>query len=133
MDAQQSIEIASANPAAKLNFSRLDKDHALVSFSGRELQVATRVYVPDFHGMETMVEVFKAMAENWKGWDGEMRWASLEGEFGLVATSSTLGHVTLQLSFREHSGPNHWSADIKLTLEPMQVEQAHKRLADLYS
>jgi hypothetical protein len=80
-----------------------------------------------------LLDLFKTMVDRWKGWDGELRWEALEGEFGIVATSNSRGHMTLQLNFRENDGPAPWSTDVEFTLETMQVEQAHRQLARFFS
>lgn len=40
---------------------------------------------------------FREMAEAWTGWDGVKRWASLDGELTLSATTSRLGQVALRI------------------------------------
>ena len=37
------------------------------------------------------------MAAEWRGWKGEKKWESLEGELSLTCTSDGLGHVAIQV------------------------------------
>jgi hypothetical protein len=131
----QTVEILSANPAVTLKFSDFDGNYLVVSFDSPTIQIAVRVYASKDSGlgdMAALVDLFKTMNDNWKGWGGELSWVSLEGEFGIVATADSSGHVSLRLKFQEISGPAPCSADIDFTLEAMQVEQAHRKLAHLF-
>lgn len=42
-------------------------------------------------------EIFVRMAEQWRGWEGELRWESSDGPNGLltlIATCDSLGHIS---------------------------------------
>ena len=125
------VKIPSTNAAASLRFSDFDGSHFTVTLTSPALSAAVVVYaVPDLgtKDIEALVSLFKAMSENWKGWEGALSWSSLEGELSILATSDRLGHVNLRLKFREYEGPIPWSAEADFALEPMQVEQAYKQL-----
>ena len=51
---------------------------------------------------QSPLTLFKSMEREWKGWEGEKSWGSLEGEFDLTAVSDRKGHITLKT--RIHSG-----------------------------
>ena len=130
------IEVASANSAVKLQFSNFDGSHFTVAVTGSALNASVRVYVgPDLgpRNIAALLDVFKAMAENWKGCAGELSWGSLEGEFEIISTSDSLVHATLRLMFREYEGPAPWSAEIDFTLESMQIEKAHMQLTQFFA
>ncbi len=130
------VEISSADPAAKLKLFDYNRNSIAVSFECPALQVTTKVALfSDIGGADAagLVDLFKTMVDQWRGWKGALTWASLEGEFAISATADSLGHVTLRLKFQEMQGPSPWSAEADLILEPMQVEQAHRQLLRLIS
>ena len=50
-------------------------------------------------------DFFQDLARNWKGWEGERRWETLEGEFSICATSDRLGHIRLSFTLSQpHTG-----------------------------
>jgi len=46
-------------------------------------------------------DFFRELALNWKGWEGERHWSTLEGEFSLCATSDHLGHIRLAFALSQ--------------------------------
>jgi hypothetical protein len=67
-------------------------------------------------------QFFTSLANDWRGWQGERTWATLEGEFELTATSDPLGHVRLAYFIRPpHTGFN-WELRGVLELEAGQLE-----------
>lgn len=44
---------------------------------------------------EQLAEFFDGLAENWRGWNGEQTWNSVEDDLSLAATHDGLGHVLL--------------------------------------
>ncbi len=130
------VEISSADPAATLKLFDYDRNSVAVSFESPALQVTAKVALfSDIGGADAagLVDLFKTMVDRWRGWKGALTWASLEGEFAISATADSLGHVTLRLNFQEMQGPSPWSVEADLTLEPMQIEQAHRSLARHFS
>jgi Family of unknown function (DUF6228) len=63
-----------------------------VQVSGPNVSARQQVYGYAGTGLP---ELFESLAHNWKGWDGEKLWPSLEGEFSLSATAERLAHVRL--------------------------------------
>ena len=55
------------------------------------------------------------------GWSGEQSWSSLEGEFDLVATSDSLGHVYLTVTLRSGYYDLDWMVKGGLLLEAQQL------------
>ena len=46
-------------------------------------------------------DFFRDLALNWKGWEGERHWSTLEGEFAICATSDHLGHIRLAFTLSQ--------------------------------
>src|SRR5260370_41832297 len=70
----------------------LDSFTATVILDG--LRASTRVYAYRFEGL---VDLFADLARNWRGWEGEKRWESLEAELKLACSCDRLGHVQVRI------------------------------------
>lgn len=86
-------------------------------------------------GFADLVDFFESLSRNWRGWDGERRWDSLEGGLAISATYE-YGHVHLQVTLRT-AGPgwgNHgWVASAWVTLDPgEQLTQIAAELGGLF-
>lgn len=68
-------------------------------------------------------EFFETLAANWRGWEGEKSWGAIEGEYSLVATADSVGHITLIATLASDPFPPSWSGSISLILEAGQLEQ----------
>jgi hypothetical protein len=65
-----------------------------------------------------LAEYFERLAQEWRGWKGECRWASLEDDVELVATHDGLGTIALAVSLRTEAFAQHrWSARAELLLD----------------
>lgn len=81
-------------------------------------------------------DFFAELATAWRGWEGELQWASLEGEVGLRATHDKLGTVTLTVALRsdiyEPKGAGHvWTATGLLFLDAGGLDELSRRAAHL--
>ena len=109
------VRIKSADTAATLAFSAKDGDYFIASYESPALRASIRVY--GYTDCEALVELFESMSRDWKGWEGERNWVSLEGEFGFSCTSDGKGHVALKLGFAQMYDPEPWRAQSTLNLE----------------
>jgi hypothetical protein len=74
--------------------------------------------------------LFAELAANWRGWDGERRWADLEGRVALAATADSLGHVTIKVTLK---GPNHQDlAEIRLIFAAGALENMSVAIATMF-
>lgn len=122
----ESFLIKSASGAGALEF--LDRDPADVEspiekFWARvcdaNLSASSGVYSFDsWHP----APLFREMAEQWKGWTGELVWESMEGEMGLRCTQDRTGHVAIVIKLR--SGPMEcdWSIEATIMVDAGQLE-----------
>jgi hypothetical protein len=76
--------------------------------------------------------LFKQIEEEWKGWEGEKAWTSLEGEFDLVATTDSTGHVMFSASIRSGYIPPESRLFIEFVVEAGQSELNHKRAKEFF-
>jgi hypothetical protein len=69
-------------------------------------------------GLGGLTGYFAALATDWRGWAGERRWTSLEGDLTLVAEHDSLGTVTLTTRLRTEAFATHrWDASAELVLD----------------
>lgn len=67
-------------------------------------------------GFADLLRFFEGMADDWRGWDGERSYESLEGDLRLSARHD--GHMRLVVELREWTGPTGWTARADLILDP---------------
>jgi len=120
------VIIESARDGASLRLSdpvfvKHTDDHGLeyfrVTAAGPAFSGALRVYAYMSSGLPALFEEF---ARNWRGFDGEKSWSSLEGEFSLRASVDKLGHTWL--GFILHERDHGWKLEGGLLLEAGQLE-----------
>lgn len=109
------IIIKSADTAAKLVFTNVEGDYFTALYESPELRVSRRIW--GYTDCELLVDLFEYMAKEWKGWEGEKEWASIEGEFALSCLSDKKGHIHLKLRFVQFEGREPWKAEPTLNLE----------------
>lgn len=83
-------------------------------------------------GLGGLSRFFAELAQDWRGWNGERRWESLEGDLSLVATHDGLGTVTLTARLR--TGPlatHRWDASADLLLDAGSFDQLTRQAEDL--
>jgi len=67
--------------------------------------------------------LFRKMAASWRGWEGELCWSTLEGEFKMTATADRLGHILLLAELHSDAYPREWELKARLDLEAGALEQ----------
>lgn len=73
---------------------------------------------------------FAELAANWRGWDGERRWADLERRVTLAASADSLGHVTIKVTLK---GPNYQDlAEVRLIFEAGALEHMSAEMASMF-
>lgn len=74
-----------------------------------------------------MTAYFRSLAQDWRGWDGDREWTSLEGDLHLTAKHD--GHVRVQASLRPQ---NDWTVTALISLEAgEELAAAARDLTDL--
>ena len=77
------------------------QEYFRVTIKSRHLSSFTDVYAFDPFD-SNLVKFFEDLARNWKGFDGEKEWSSLEGEFSLSCSTDNLGHFALEATIRNN-------------------------------
>lgn len=113
--------IYSSSSDRELRFLARDGDEFHVELVGRELNVVHEVSsCTDSKGLLTL---FEKIAAHEMPWQGTESWSSLEGEFNLIATCSTSGHVHFQVELWGLPGAaEEWRASAGITSELGQLQ-----------
>ena len=124
MPVQEQLEIRSNEAGAFLLIQRdgrgsphddLNDGYWMAALSCGPLQAALRFYEIELGGL---ADYFAALADDWRGWNGQRRWVSLEDDVELVATHDGLGTITLTARLRTEAFSQHrWSAAAQLVLD----------------
>lgn len=101
-----------------------------VSLNSSDMSGIVRVDNPPY-GQSPLV-LFDSVKNEWRGWEGEKRWGSMEGEFDLSAISDNTGHITLTATiFSGHSAPASRMV-IELVVESSQLDQIAKTAKEFF-
>lgn len=125
------VVIKSANTAATLTFCERDGDYFTVVYDSPTVKLRRKIW--GYTDCDFLVDLFQFIAKEWKGWDGAKEWSSIEGEFGVSATSDTLGHVMLCFSFKEFESMELWEAKVNLGLDSGQTEAIAKKVEAFFT
>ncbi len=87
-----------------------------------------KIYNPPFASLPGPGDFLIQLAKDWRGWEGEKAWASLEGELRFSATSDSTGHTYLVASAhtREDSEPTYTKLIVTYAIEAGQLGQIAK-------
>ena len=99
-------------------------DYLNVTLNAAGLRASTRIYNLHYgDGAESIPSFFEDIAMNWRGWRGEKRWESVEGDLKMACTSDPLGHINLEVELRSYAGdPFVWDVRCSLILESWQLD-----------
>jgi hypothetical protein len=113
--------IHSSSSDRELRFLARNGDVFQVELVGRELTVAHEVSA--YTDSKGLLALFEKLAAQVGPWRGAESWTSLEGEFSLIATCSTSGHVHFQVELQGGPGaPEEWRASAGITSELGQLQ-----------
>ncbi len=119
----ESVTIRSSRDGTELtlstaNFPASEKLDVLLIGPSCSARLATSTY---YSGSPALL--FRKMATSWRGWEGELCWSTLEGEFKMTATADRLGHIQLLAELHSDAYPRGWELKARLDLEAGALEQ----------
>lgn len=81
--------------------------------------VAEKTHVAGHYAVtfNDLIDFFKALSADWRGWQGERSYDSLEGDLRLTATHDGR-HVRLAVTLRQSAVADGWSASAVLSVDP---------------
>lgn len=109
----------------ELVLSSRDGDYFEARLKG-DVEAFVRVYAyTDELGLNKLLQDLGSRSSPWPG---ELSWESIEGEFGVAATCSSLGKVEFAISLWGHpGGPEEWQVQACLESEFGQLPAIAKR------
>ncbi len=116
------VEIQSVRGPYRLIFSNRKPptrargaEYVTVELVGPDLAATrTQVYLYD---PEPLVRLFDELAQNWRGWEGDKHWHSVESDLDLKCTSDRLGHITIAVTLRSGPYVEDWSVSAPVFLD----------------
>lgn len=115
----ETFTVQSADDGARFELRRHNRENLLAELHGRGLDSSALVSSYMFDGFADFLE---SLAVDWKGWKGERKWDSLEGELSLKAKADRTGHVYLSIEIRD-GAPPRWQVTASLLLEAGQLDR----------
>ena len=124
------FSIHSTSSSRELVFSAHKDDYFHVELKGLEVSASADVWAcTDANGLN---EFFQELGRFERPWQGERSWATLENDFSLFATCTSLGNVTFRLILLGSQGaPEEWRVEASLVTDLGQLEQIAKH-AELF-
>lgn len=128
---EKTVSIRSSQSNSYLVFSGIEREDFGVTFRIRDARVGLRVWRDDA-GMP-LVELFRSMARDWRGWEGARSWRSREGGLKLSCTSDRLGHVTLEVTMNGFEKPESWRFTGTLVVDPGQLDRIANEVQEFFA
>ena len=75
---------------------------------------------------------FDQMAKSWRGWEGALKWATLENEIILTATMDHMGHVGMLVELRSTVYPSDWEVKFRLHLEAGGLDSLARQVKQVF-
>jgi hypothetical protein len=103
------LEIASHNLTLRL------VEPTPETYVARLIAADMQAEAPVFHfGGDYLGRFLANLARDWRGWDGQREWSSLEGTLALRASISKAGEVTFEVSIDERTSRWHSGGHIRV-------------------
>lgn len=102
--------------ATLITISHEEIDSILVTITERDLSARQIVYGASSDGFDSLAAFFAGLADDWRGWEGERVYESLEHDLRFTAMHD--GHVRLRVRLWQSSDPQGWTVETRLILEP---------------
>ena len=115
--------IKSANSDTTLELKDPQGHYCQVRVTAHDHPARKRVYM--YRDGPHLGSLFRAAAADWRGWNGERCWKSVDGELAVSLEADGLGHVTVSVSLGDELGdrPDPWCLQTTLTLEAGQLDR----------
>ena len=111
----KSFVIKSADSSTTLKFSLAEMDYFTVTFRGKWQYVETEIWgYTDSYGLAGLLQ---KLANQWRGWDDEMDWWSLESDFAVQAISDSRGHIDLKIELKNFNTSEPWTFEGTIRIE----------------
>ena len=134
----QSVLIKSLSGSDELQLSEQEgllrpegSEYYRVALKAKDLTASAKVYAFEPHG--ALAQYFADLAAHWKGWNGEKKWSSLEGEFTLSCKSDGCGHIAMEVALKSGLYEDDWSVQIMINVEAGQLKEIASNIKRFFS
>jgi hypothetical protein len=119
------FSIHSTSSSRELVFSAHKGEYFRVELKGFEVVASTDVWA--YTDANRLNEFFQELGHFERPWQGQRSWASIEGEFSLAATCTSLGNVSFHVTLLGLQGaPEEWRVEVGLVTDLGQLEKIAK-------
>lgn len=124
------LSIHSTSSDRELLFTENTGECFRVELKGFSLSAATEIWALDAIGLS---QFFEELGKLERPWQGQRTWASVEGDFSLSATCSSLGAVTFRVELHQLPGaPEEWQFGAGIATEFGQLERLGKAAKEFF-
>ena len=124
------ISLKSKESISEICFSDPEGDYFTFSFKSSAITFNKRIWGYTDTGM--WVDNIKHMAENWKGWQGEVVLSSITDDLSLVFTADSLGHVTILITVIDDKRLEPWKIECELQTTTVAMEAFHTDAVEFF-
>ncbi|GAB1259294.1 DUF6228 family protein [Aurantivibrio plasticivorans] len=125
------FSISSTSSNNKLIFSGKDGEYVQVSVAG-DVSARLRVYL--YTDEAALLNYFRSLGSSINPWKGEISWESLEGEFKISCSCSSLGAVNFQVHLWGLAGhPEEWRVSLGIDTEFGQLQSIANRATKFFN
>lgn len=94
------------------------------------LHAVTGVYM---YGTDGLPDFFAELAGDWRGWQGQHGWSSLEGELSLDVEHDGMGVATTIVTLTPEVAPLQWEARMSLSLDAGALAEGATAVSRFFS
>jgi hypothetical protein len=134
----KSVIIKSSSNSIELQLSEQEglsrpegSEYYLVVLKAKNLIASAKIYAFEPHS--ELAQYFSDLAVHWKGWSGEKKWSSLEGEFTLSCKSDGQGHIAMEVKLKSRLYEDDWSVITEINLDASQLEEIASNVKRFFS
>ncbi len=132
------VIIKSSSSSNELQFSEQEglsrsegSEYYRVILKAKDLTASAKVYAFEPHS--ELAQYFSDLAVHWKGWKGEKKWSSLEGEFTLSCNSDGQGHIAMEVILKSGLYEDDWTVQTELNIDAGQLEEIASNIKRFFS
>ena len=130
IDDDRSVEIRSCQGRRCLRFHDHRGDDFVVSVLGDGPEASIRVW--GYTDCDLLVDLFESISLDWRGWQGDRSWSSIEGEFRIAASTTKAGKITLAIELANNDGEDDWRLSVPIFTEAGQLERIAREIAAFF-
>ena len=125
------LAIKSTKGGRTLSFNNRKGDHFDAEISGDSISAKKKVW--GHTDTRLLIDLFESLAKDWKGWEGERQWASIEGDLRLTATCDRWGHIQIEVYFHNNDPDDDWALSAPIFVDAGSLDLLAKEAKGFFS